>query len=64
MRLTRPSPLVRAVLAATLLVFAGLAAFGDRLELRNGDVITGTIRLMDAEKVVIETAYGLLRGGS
>ena len=50
---------------ATLFVVAALAALpmsahADRLELRNGDVITGTIQLMDAEHIVIQTEYGVM----
>lgn len=43
-----------------LVLFTGVAAWADRLELRNDDVITGTIQLMDAEKIVVQTEYGLL----
>ncbi len=50
---------------ATLFVAAALVALpicasADGLVLRNGDVITGTIQLMDAEHIVIQTEYGVL----
>jgi hypothetical protein len=52
----------QAALFCALVMFALGAApvSADRLELRNGDVITGTIQLMDAEQIVIHTEYGVL----
>lgn len=46
------------VLAVALLCACPLRA--DRLELVNGDVISGTIRQMDADRVLMETEYGVL----
>ncbi|MEE8441014.1 MAG: LamG domain-containing protein [Spirochaetia bacterium] len=37
-----------------------MSVHADRLELRNGDFITGTIQLMDADWIVIKTEYGVL----
>lgn len=52
------------VLRAVALLFAALhfipGAAADRLELRNGDVITGTIESMDETQIRIRTDYGLL----
>jgi len=50
---------------ATLFVAAVIGALpmvvtADRLELRNGDVITGTIQQMDGDRILIQTEYGVL----
>jgi Concanavalin A-like lectin/glucanases superfamily len=42
------------------LALAAAPACADQLELQNGDVITGTIQVMDAEQIVIQTEYGVL----
>lgn len=47
-------------LALMLAAVVIAAATADRLELENGDVITGTIQLLDSTTVVIETDYGVL----
>jgi hypothetical protein len=50
--------------ACLLLVAVAWAAGGvsaDRLELANGDIITGTIERMDSETVTIATEYGVLQ---
>jgi len=47
-------------LACIILLFTVFILYADELELSNGDIISGTIITMDAEKVVIETEYGKL----
>ncbi|TFH05178.1 MAG: LamG domain-containing protein [Spirochaetales bacterium] len=51
---------VRMVMTGILSVCVWTGLSADRIELMNGDVITGTIQLMDSESVVIETDYGIL----
>lgn len=48
------------VLVALTWLIVGVNARADRLELRNGDVITGTIEQMDDSTIVIRTDYGTL----
>lgn len=43
-----------------LFLLVATVSWADRLELNNGDVITGTIESLDAETVTIRTDYGLL----
>ncbi|MFW5689243.1 MAG: hypothetical protein ACOC1U_06710, partial [Spirochaetota bacterium] len=51
---------MRRMLAGLLALLVTVALAADRLELANGDVITGTITSMDAERVVIRSDYGVL----
>lgn len=48
------------VLTALMVLVVGARVSADRLELRNGDVITGTIERMDDTTIVIRTDYGVL----
>ena len=56
----RVQKIAATLFVAVTLVGSSVSASADRLELRNGDVITGTIQLMDSERIVIETEYGVM----
>lgn len=56
----RTQRIVATLIAALALVALPMSVHADRLELRNGDVITGTIQRMDTEVIVIRTEYGIL----
>ena len=51
---------MRRVVAVLLLVAIAAVLSADRLELENGDVISGTITSMDAQTISIQTEYGML----
>ena len=51
---------MKAILLAAFLVTTALLHGVDRLELANGDIITGTIVSLDETTVVMETQYGRL----
>ena len=50
----------RCFLLSIFALVCGLPVLADRVELENGDVISGTIVRLDAERVVIENEFGRL----
>ena len=51
---------MRGLFLAALFWASSVSAVSDTLELRNGDRITGHIRSMDEDHIVVETEYGVL----